>query len=154
MRWSAYAATLTARQFTRVVNLLTTGYGYAYLAARAAEKDGQASLVLSRLELSQRHLSEALSIMGPETRFGLRAQASGGSASGAASQLWHVFLAQGSRSVAQAAGLLADAVVDARRAADTVQQDGELEHIRQRLDAALAGIVRLLELTGLLLLLV
>jgi hypothetical protein len=154
VRWSAYASTLSSRQFTRIVNLLTTGYGYAYLAARAAENDRPAALVLTRLERSQRHLAEALALMTATPEPGAATRADTAAPGTPAAQLWGAFLQQRARGTAQTAGLLADAVVAARRAADAVQQDADMDHIRQRLAAALAAIVRLLELSGLLALLV
>jgi hypothetical protein len=152
VRWSAYAATLPPRQFTRVVNLLTTGYGYAYLAARAAERDGPSSLVLSRLRQARTHLDEALQILTTGSS-GRTLPANGHSApNGNSSGSWRTLLAARTADVAQTAALLADAVVDAHRTADSIQEDADVEHIRQRLRTTLNRLTRVLEMGQLLLL--
>jgi|SRR5579883_1069645 hypothetical protein len=147
VRWTAYTATIAPRQLTRIVNLLTTGYGFAYLAARAAEKDRSAEIVLTRLRRAEAQLAELYSTLCPAAVPAAEPQRA---AREPPPLQWSAFVAQGAHDLSGVTRLLADAVVGARRAADAVQEDEDVEQVCLRLTTALGMLARLLDLAQIL----
>jgi hypothetical protein len=139
MHWNEFAATLTPDEHGRLVNALTAGWGYAHLAVRAAERNAPLALVRFRLGRARELLGVAREIL---ERSAPAASGNGGSLPRTARRPgWREFL---QRLPPQAAERLqramADAVIDARLAADVVVENGHLRRASQRLDQSLRNL--------------
>lgn len=136
MRWNEFAATLTPREHSRLVNALTAGWGYAHLAVRAAERNTAFALVRYRLGRARDLIDIARGILDPSVAV---PPAIGGAAPRRARRpAWQDFLDR--RSPADLERLkraMADAVIDARLAADVLVENGHIEQASQRLDQSL-----------------
>jgi len=139
MRWSAFVASLPAGHADRLVNALTVGWGYTQMAALTAQTNGELALVARYLELAQRHLHEAGRVLNAQVEPGaspepvLPLRIAGGT-----SLTWNGFLATLPADwVTALTRALSDAVRDARRIAEAVIEDQEVDWARRRLESAL-----------------
>lgn len=149
MRWTAYTAALSPAVYAGLVNTLTAGQGYAYLAAHMAAGNRDTSSVLRHLRQAHRQLTVARRLL-------LALEEAWPPPSPAPTDSeprpvrWRAFLATlPADDAAALSQALADAAIDARRVAEGARADGEVEDVQHRLDQALLRLAEALRLCGL-----
>jgi hypothetical protein len=167
MRWNAFVASLSPDAGNRVVNLLTVGWGYARLAGRAAGANAPAPVVLGHARQAVTMLVAAQALLGqdddapPAPDRTSRASPSGDPQADRsagergkppatiAAGAWRDLLARCDEADADRLhGSLADGVVSARRAAETMLLDGEVAWVRRHVEQAAAQLTIVLEQAG------
>jgi hypothetical protein len=139
MRWNEFATTLTPTEHSRLVNAFTAGLGYTYLAARAAERNAAFALVRFRLGRARELLTLTFAMIEPSTT---APRVSGGVAPRSARRpTWQEFLERlPSADVERLQRAMADAVIDARLAADALADNGDLQQLSLRLEQSLRNL--------------
>lgn len=133
MRWTDFAQTLPADDYARLVNSLTAGWGYTWLASRAASHNDATLTVrafldhaLTHLVAARRWLPPPLDTPPPVTGLVVRPAR------------WQELMATlppgDADRLTQA---LADAVIDAKRAAEIATTNGSVSSARRYLEAAI-----------------
>lgn len=132
MRWSAYANGLSPQALSQLVNLLTAGKGYAFLAARAAERDYLTADVLRHLDAALRQLSTFRRLLDGERESPPAAPPP--AAADLAALSWRAFLeTRPPQDAAQLRAALTDAMFYLQRTAEVLREDGDLTWLKQRL---------------------
>lgn len=152
VRWTDVTASLSPEIYSDIVNRFTAGRGYAYLAARAAEHNGEAATVLRYLEEALRYLREVQRLLAEHTvNTNAPLSASDPPPSGAGMP-WQAFLAtRGPAEAGQLSAALRDAVYYARHAAEAITDDGDYAWLLRRLNDAMACLALARRLSALLL---
>jgi hypothetical protein len=152
VRWTEVAASLTPDIYSEIVNRFTAGRGYAYLAARAAEHNAEAAIVLRYLEHALRYMRDVQGLLAKHIPITPAPLAEPDPATPAARMPWQAFLATRQPAEArQLATALTDAVYYARHTAEAMTGDGEYDWLLRRLGDTLACLALARRLSALLL---
>jgi len=151
VRWTEVTASLTPDIYSEIVNRFTAGRGYAYLAARSAEQNADATAVLRYLEQALHYLRDVQGMLAEHTAATAQPPPAD-SAAPVTPMPWQAFLA--TRQPADArrlAAALTDAVYYARHTAEAITGDGEYAWLLRRLGDTMACLALARRLSALLL---
>jgi hypothetical protein len=135
MRWDAFAAALSVDTHSRLINLITAGRGYVWVAIKLAQSDGEADAVLAQAEQALNAFDAARALL-PRAKGAAAPDASLPATRQAPAEPWQSWLS--ARSAAEAAQLAAGVVTD----------DSEVAALVQELDACVTCLERLCRVAG------
>ena len=137
MRWNAFAATLAADDYSRLVNLFTAGRGYVYIAARLAAANADAPAIVAQVDRALRAFAAVTDLLQHA------GQAVPGTASLPAAPPrvpalpWQAFLhTRPAGAAPQLTAALADALDEAQGVAAVMTENGEVAALGRRLTAS------------------
>jgi len=148
MRWDAFAAALSVDTHSRLINLITAGRGYVWVAIKLAQSDGEADAVLAQAEQALNAFDAARALL-PRAKGAAAPDASLPATRQAPAEPWQSWLsARSAAEAAQLAAALDGAYAHAQAAAGVVTDDSEVAALVQELDACVTCLERLCRVAG------
>ena len=137
MRWNAFAATLPADNYSRLVNLVTAGRGYVYIAAHLARANAEARAILEQVDQALRSFAAVTDLLQQFGQVVHSADRPPAETPAAPALQWQEFLrTRTPTDAAQLTTALADAFDHAAGVAVAMNENGEVAAMARRLAAS------------------